>query len=221
MKTFILTLLIGFNAFAAQSGIFMVVVGKISIERSTGEVVKANLNSVVNPGDAVIAEADSKAKIVMRDRNIINVHPNTKLVIKKYTNEPGDKNVDIKLERGRIRTDVEENYDGNDTKFEIKTGVAVIGVRGTQFVVSHNVDKNVTEVVTLTGEVFVQRVGTLSGALGFGKNGQVTLKAQERLQVSAESKAANVESVPLKAFEELKKETSVSVETKVKANRTN
>ncbi len=221
MKTFLITLFFSLNAFAAQSGIFMVVVGKVFIEKTSGELTKAKISSVVHPGEAVITDAASRAKIVMSDRNIINVLPSTKFVFEKYENEPGNKNVDLKLEKGRIRADVEEKYDGKDTKFEIRTAVSVAGVRGTQFVVSHNDSKNVSEVITLDGEVSVQRVGSLSGALGFGKNGQVIVKVQERLQVSAHSKTANVEKLQSKAFEDLKKETSVSAEVKEKSSRTN
>jgi hypothetical protein len=219
--TFILLLIFGFNSFAGQTGIFMVVKGNVFIQSTDGKRVKAKINSVVNPGESVVSEADSKAKIVMTDRNIVNVLPNTKFTIEKYTNEPGNKNVDLKLESGRIRTDVEEKYDGKDSKFEIRTGVAVLGVRGTQLVVTHDAAKNATELVTLTGEVSVGRIGTLSGAMGFGKSSQLVVKAQQQVLISAEAKTLSVEAVPAKAFEELKKETDVVVEVKEKTSRSN
>ena len=210
---FIFCLILGINAFAGQSGVFMVVKGNVSIQRLDGKVEKAKLNSILYPGETVTSEADSKAKIVMTDRNIINVLPNTKIVIEKYTNEPADKTVNIKLESGKIRTDVEQKYDGKDSKFEIRTTVAAMGVRGTQLVVSHNANTDTTEVVTLTGEVYVLRANKLSSALGFGSKGELVVKAQEMLRLKSDSKSAKIERMNLKAFEALKNETFVSVET--------
>ena len=206
---FLSCLLLGINTFAAQSGLFMVVKGNVSIQRLDGKTEQAKLNSAVHPGETVTTEADSKAKIVMTDRNIINVLPNTKVTIEKYTNEPSDKNVDIKLHSGKIRTDVVEKYDGKNNKFEIRTAVAAMGVRGTQLVVSHNTSTNTTEVVTLTVEVYVLRAAKLSGALGFGPKSELTVKTQEMLQLQGDAKTAKVERMNAKAFEALKKETDV------------
>ena len=190
----------------------MVVKGNVFIQRLDGKTVKAKLNSALYPGESVTSEANSKAKIVMSDRNIINVLPNTKFVVEKYTNEPNDKTVSIKLDSGKIRTDVEQKYDGKSSTFEIRTTVAAMGVRGTQLVVSHNTATNTSEVVTLTGEVYVQRVGKLSSALGFGQNGELIVKTQEMLQIKHDAKTAKVELMNMKAFEALKSETDVTAE---------
>ncbi len=218
---FITILFASLNLFAGQSGVFMVVIGKVSIERASGKVVIAKVSSVVYPGESVITEGGAKAKIVMTDRNIINVFPNTKLQIKKYTNESNDKNVDLKLDNGRIRTDVEQKYDGKSSKFEIKTGVAVVGVRGTQLVVNYDSSKNSAEIVTLVGNVAVQRVGKLSSAMGFGDNGQLSVKTGEHVVIRSDSNADKVETMKAKDFEDLKKDTTVAVEAKESVGGTN
>src|SRR4051812_29342537 len=95
--SFLLGLLFSLNLFAAQFGTFIVVKGKVYIESLKGDRIPAKTKSIVHPGDTIVSEANSSAKIVMSDRNVINILPNTKIKIEKYSNEPSDKNVDIKI----------------------------------------------------------------------------------------------------------------------------
>lgn len=207
---FIMITLMGLNAFSAPSGIFFVVRGNVFIERLKGEVVKAKIKSVIYPGESVYSEPGATAKIVMSDRNIINVLPNTKFKIEKYVNDGKDKSVGIKLNQGRLRADVNEKYDGEKNKFEILTPVAVVGVRGTQLVVSYDPAVNATEIVTFAGEVYVRRLGTLTGAMGFGENGLLTVKAQEHLLINQDSKNPKVDTMKVKDFQALDKETEIT-----------
>lgn len=141
--------------YAADYGVFMVVKGKVKIQNATS-AADAKVGSKIYEGDTVSIEAESRAKIVMSDRNIINVSPNTKLKIDKYSSNPKDKNVKLNLIEGKVRNNVEQKYDGKNSKFEVRTATAVAGVRGTQFITSFNSTTRVTEVVTLKGQVSFQ-----------------------------------------------------------------
>jgi hypothetical protein len=207
--SFILGLLFAFNVSAAQFGTFIVVKGKVYIENLKGQRVEAKTKSIVHPGETIVSEANSSAKIVLSDRNVINVLPNSKLKIEKYTNDPSDKNVEIRIIEGHSRFDVNEKYDGKSSKFEVKTSVAVVGVRGTQFVVGHNEATNTTEVTTISGEVQVNKIGTMTDVLGFGDNGKLFIKSQQRIKVKKRSTEAVIETLKDKEFETLKKDTDV------------
>lgn len=160
MRTiFFIILLTSLNTLAAEYGVFMVVKGRVLVEGASAKF-EAKLNSKVQVGDMIITENDSRAKIVMSDRNIINISPNTKMKIEKYSNENGSKNVQLNLIEGKIRNNVEQKYDNKNSKFEVRTATAVAGVRGTQFVTSFDKVTKVTEVITLKGQVFFQNVST-------------------------------------------------------------
>lgn len=142
----------------AADGVFMVVKGAVTIE-SQGKVSSAKVGAKVAQGDKIISAADSRAKIVMSDKNVLNISPETTLVIEKYSNNPSDKNVELKVEQGKVRATVEQKYDGEKSKFNIKTPSAVAGVRGTDFITSYSRANRVTRVVTFSGVVAVGQLG--------------------------------------------------------------
>lgn len=133
---FVFLVLILSSSTYAANGMFMVVKGDVKVSGSGGAAVVAKVGTKVNQGDQIITGLDSRAKIVMSDRNIINISPNTKVVIEEYINDAKSKNVKLGLLEGKIRTNVEQKYDNDKNKFEIRTPTAVAGVRGTQFITS-------------------------------------------------------------------------------------
>lgn len=145
---------------ADMYGVFMVVKGDIKVKNSKSESA-AKVGSKILPGETVISGADSRAKIVMSDRNVINVSPATTLQLTKYENDAksGAKNVEMNLLEGKVRNNVEQTYDGDKSKFLIKTPTAVAGVRGTQFFTSFNPATQMTSIVTLKGSVTLASVG--------------------------------------------------------------
>ncbi len=142
------------------SGVMMVVKGDIKVT-SGGKTESAKVGRKVFSGDAIIAGADSRAKIVMSDRNILNVSPDSKVVIEKYTNDPksDSRAVELKVEYGKVRAQVEQKYDGEKNKFNIKTPTAVAGVRGTDFITGYSLRTRQTSIVTFSGMVAVGQPG--------------------------------------------------------------
>jgi len=152
MILFVFVAATSINLFASQ-GLFMVVKGSVKTISKDNLETPAKVGAKVFAGDTVITDTDSRAKIVMSDRNVINISPNTKMKIEEYINEAKNKNVKISLLEGKIRNNVEQKYDNDKNKFEVKTPNAVAGVRGTQFITSYYEANKTTEVITLNGQV--------------------------------------------------------------------
>jgi len=141
----------------AATGIMMVVKGDVKVTDTTGKTESAKIGKKVTEGDTITAGPDSRAKIVMSDKNVLNISPDTQVKIQKYTGaQNGKQEVELNVAYGKIRADVEKNkYDGEKNKFNVRTPSAVAGVRGTDFITSFNKGTKVTEVITFHGTVAV------------------------------------------------------------------
>ncbi len=140
-------------------GVLMVVKGDIQVTSSkTKATGKVKVGDKVYPEDTIMAGVDSRAKVVMSDKNILNISPNSKVVIERYENSKGEnstKNVSLSVLYGKLRTTVNQKYDGEKSKFHVKTPTAVAGVRGTDFLTSHSQATNTSKFVTFEGQVAV------------------------------------------------------------------
>lgn len=143
------------------SGTMMVVKGDVKVTSAkSGKTDPAKVGTKVYSGDTIASAADSRAKIVMSDKNVINISPDSKITIEKYENsEKGGRNVELKVDYGKVRASVEQKYDGEKNKFNIRTPTAVAGVRGTDFVTGFNRATGQTRIVTFTGVVAAGQAG--------------------------------------------------------------
>jgi hypothetical protein len=139
----------------AGDGVFMVVKGDVRVQSKAGGEQKAKVGFKVQEGDTVIAGTDSRAKIVMVDKNVLNISPDTKIAIEKYQFDQAkdNKNVSLNVLYGKVRSTVNQKYDGEKNSFNIKTPSAVAGVRGTDFVTGFNPVTSATKIVTFEGQV--------------------------------------------------------------------
>lgn len=158
-----LTLLLSAGFAQAETyGTMMVVKGDIKVASAkSGKVENAKVGFKVYEGDAITAGADSRAKIIMSDKNVLNISPDSKITIAKYENnsQKGSRNVELKVDYGKVRASVEQQYDGEKNKFNIRTPTAVAGVRGTDFLAGFNPQTRKTQVVTFSGVVAVGQAG--------------------------------------------------------------
>jgi hypothetical protein len=106
-------------------------------------------------GDTIKAGPESRAKVVMVDKNVLNISPDSKIKIEKYVfnEEKNEKNVSLNVLYGKVRSTVKQKYDGEKNTFNIKTPSAVAGVRGTDFVTQFNQVTSSTKIVTFEGQV--------------------------------------------------------------------
>lgn len=208
---------------ASEHGVFMVVKGSVKIQ-GPSSVSEAKVGSKIHEGETVVTGDDSRAKIVMTDRNIINISPNTQLKIEKYSNTSKDKNVRLNLIEGKVRNNVEQKYDNKNSKFEVRTATAVAGVRGTQFITSYNSSTRVTEVITLKGQVSFASLSSVQQGTAASGSGEVVVGRGEKSEV--QDGGANVNptppaKVPVQEIRQIETDTNVrkdSVKNEVKVD---
>ncbi len=163
------------------NGVMMVVKGDIKVTSGKDQKTEAaKVGKKVFSGDTITAGPDSRAKIVMSDKNVLNISPDSKLVIEKYTNNGDSKNVELKVEYGKIRASVEQKYDGEKSKFNVKTPSAVAGVRGTDFLTGFNPATKQSQVITFSGTVAVGQPGPGGSIVNpvFVQPGQMTTASE-------------------------------------------
>lgn len=162
------TLLLSTSVFADENyGTLMVSKGEITVTRADGKTEKGRIGLKVYSKDSVTAGKDSRAKIVFVDKNVMNISPESKVVIESYrADSSGDnRGAELSVAYGKIRNTVNQKYDGEKSKFTVKTPSAVAGVRGTDFMVSFSKVSEASKIVTFAGAVDVAKVdkmGTMS-----------------------------------------------------------
>lgn len=105
----------------------------------------------VENGSIIKTTDKSFVKLIFTDKSQMNIGPNSLMKIENFTGK--DSGV-IDLVKGKIRSQVTKDYlqiDKNKSKLFIKTKNAVLGVRGTDFMISTN-GKN-TATVLFEGEI--------------------------------------------------------------------
>lgn len=148
------------SALAQTYGTLMVVKGEVKVlSAKTKATGSAKVGLKVFEGDEILAGTDGRAKIVMSDRNVLNISPNSKIKISKYENDGQARNVEIQVDYGKVRASVQQKYDGEKNKFNIKTPTAVAGVRGTDFLTSYNRASRSATFITFEGSVAVGSLG--------------------------------------------------------------
>lgn len=187
------------------SGVFMVVKGDVKLF-SKGKTIAAKIGQKIFEGDSITTGPDSRAKVVMSDKNVLNISPDTKIEITIYKNDPttNTKKVDLKVDQGKVRAAVEQKYDDEKNTFRIKTPTAVAGVRGTDFSVSFNPTTRRSQVVTFKGLVAVVKPNA-NGSMAQ----PVLVRPGESSEISADS--SKPESPKTMPKEELDKSDKDSV----------
>lgn len=156
---------------AEMFGLVMVAKGQVQVQKKQANTFEPlKVGGKVFPGDTVKTSTDSRAKIVMSDRNVLNLAPDTILVISKYVNneESGsnEKKAELLMLQGKVRAKVEEKYEKENQGFQIKTPTAVAGVRGTDFLVNYNAQTRTTDVYVTGGVVAVAPLASTNAAAG-------------------------------------------------------
>ncbi len=140
-------------------GTLAVVKGQVEIKDPSGKVTPAKMGSKIKEKDTIIAGKEGRAKLIMIDQNVLNISPESQINLESYKFEPekNDKNVVINVLYGKVRSTVNQKYDGEKNTFNVKTPAAVAGVRGTDFLGGYNLANKQSNFVTFSGMV---QVGT-------------------------------------------------------------
>ncbi len=148
----------------AASGKFTFVTGNVLVE-SGNRSVMATRGMEVNTGDKIIAGADGMAQLSMIDNAKLSLRSNSQLVIERYQKNAGDtEGAVLSLLRGTLRTFTGLLTSANRDKFQMKTRVATVGIRGSGNILTHDEDPDGRNPVTINHTIEGSHVVTsLSG----------------------------------------------------------
>jgi len=130
-------------AFAADVGLVKVSTGAVQIERA-GAKLKAEVGAAIHVADVLRTGPDGSAGITFSDNSLLSIGPNTVFEIDKYqfdtTTHVGE--FQGSLKQGKLAAISGKMVKQSPESMKIRTPSAVMGVRGTEFVVQ--VDEPVT-----------------------------------------------------------------------------
>ncbi|MBI3543803.1 MAG: FecR domain-containing protein [Deltaproteobacteria bacterium] len=135
--------------------------GNVLVKRGQGSAEasrRAAPNDSVFPGEALVTDDTASAKLLLRDDSLIDIGPRTSFRVEAFTARgAGDRTAVFSVLYGRLRALVTKAI-SNDTKFEVKTSTAIMGVRGTEFIVNAPAGGGAgvagrTDVVVVSGNV--------------------------------------------------------------------
>lgn len=130
-------------ALAQEAGHVKVVKGTVQIER-TGQKLPATVGAAVHPGDVVITGADGSVGITFLDNSLLSAGPNSVLAIDRFvfdsTTHQGS--FESSLKKGTLAVVSGKLTKQSPDAMKVTTPAAVLGVRGTEFLVRTGDPKN-------------------------------------------------------------------------------
>lgn len=124
------------HVFAGEAGRIKVSKGDVQIERN-GKSHAAPVGAVVEAQDTVKTGADGSVGITFHDNSLLSAGPNSELVIERFvfdsTTHQG--HFDTRLKKGTLAVVSGKIVKQTPEAMRIKTPAAIMGVRGTEFVV--------------------------------------------------------------------------------------
>jgi len=146
MFSFLLLLcaLVALPALAGEAGRVKVSKGEVQIERD-GKRLPAPVGAVIQARDTVKTGPDGSVGITFQDDSLLSAGPNSELVIERFvfdsTTHKGE--FDTALKKGTLAVVSGKIVKQSPESMRVKTPAAIMGVRGTEFVVK--VDESATK----------------------------------------------------------------------------
>ena len=125
-----------FPALAADVGLIKVSKGNVQIQRGAAKV-PATVGGSVQASDVIVTGADGAAGITFTDNSLVSVGPNSVFAIDKYTFDSTTHQGEFEgnLKQGRLAAISGKMVKQSPESMKIRTPSAIMGVRGTEFVV--------------------------------------------------------------------------------------
>jgi hypothetical protein len=128
---------------AQEAGHVKVAKGAVQIERA-GQKVPASVGAQVQAGDVVVTGADGSVGISFLDNSLLSAGPNSVLAIDKFafdtTTHQGS--FESSLKQGTLAVVSGKLAKQSPDAMKVRTPAAVLGVRGTEFLVRTGDPKN-------------------------------------------------------------------------------
>jgi hypothetical protein len=124
---------------AAEIGQIKVAKGQVTIERE-GRIVPGAVGTRLQASDVVRTGADGSVGITMGDDSLLSAGPNSVLSLERYEFDPTTNKgrFDAALNKGTLAVISGRIAKQSPGAMTVQTPAAILGVRGTQFVVSAN-----------------------------------------------------------------------------------
>jgi hypothetical protein len=123
-------------AIAADAGLIKVAKGDVYVERA-GSRMPASVGTSVRASDVIVTGRDGSAGITFTDNSLVSVGPNSVFAIDKYrfdtTTYAGE--FEGNLRQGKLAAVSGKMVKQSPESMKIRTPSAVMGVRGTEFIV--------------------------------------------------------------------------------------
>lgn len=138
MRTVLMAAVLGLAApaFAADIGIVKVSKGAVQLQRGVDKL-PVKVGTAVQTSDVILTGADGSAGITFTDNSLVSVGPNSVFAIDKYrfdsTTHAGE--FEGNLRQGRLAAVSGKMVKQAPESMKIRTPSAIMGVRGTEFVV--------------------------------------------------------------------------------------
>ncbi len=124
------------SAMAADIGLIKVAKGSVQIQRGSSKI-PATVGTGLQTSDTLVTGADGSAGITFTDNSLVSVGPNSVFQIDKYsfdtTTYAGE--FEGNLKQGRLAAVSGKMVKQSPDSMKIRTPSAIMGVRGTEFVV--------------------------------------------------------------------------------------
>ena len=121
----------------ADVGQIKVATGQVSVERK-GQSLPGRVGLVLEADDVLRTGADGSVGITMRDNSLLSAGPNSILTLEHFEFDPttSEGRFDARLRRGTLAVVSGRIAKKSPQAMTVRTPSAVLGVRGTEFVVS-------------------------------------------------------------------------------------
>jgi hypothetical protein len=140
----LLCAVVALPSLAAEAGRVKVSKGEVQIERD-GKRLPAPVGAMIQARDTVKTGPDGSVGITFQDNSLLSAGPNSELVIERFvfdsTTHKGE--FDTALKKGTLAVVSGKIVKQSPEAMRVKTPAAIMGVRGTEFVVK--VDESATK----------------------------------------------------------------------------
>jgi len=117
---------------------------------------EVKLNMRLYPGDLIQTGKDSEVNILFANIGISKIRQNTEVSIQELWKSINGDQIRMDITRGRILSSLKKlTKEKGESRFEIFTPTAVVGVRGTTFIVNVEPKKH-TKIAVFAGEVEIK-----------------------------------------------------------------
>ncbi len=121
----------------AEVGQIKVAKGQVSVDRK-GQTLSGQVGMPLEAADVLKTGADSSVGITMRDNSLLSAGPNSILALERFEFDPttSQGRFDSQLRRGTLAVVSGRIAKQSPEAMTVRTPSAVLGVRGTEFVVA-------------------------------------------------------------------------------------